>query len=1073
MRPLATGLLSKLADEGSEPVLIFEIDWTDDTTLVYSDKDLSTTTSAIETHGTVDVISDLSFEADFRGITESSQITLALFDTDNTLHDIMHTVDIHKRAVRVYLHEPTLAITIPYTDNLMFLGQINSPITWDEGTRRMEFSVLSELESAEVGFSIEEGQFPNAPENLIGKPWPLCFGTVKDVPALHAQSTVAGRLAGGTGLLDATLIKRLKLAINLICPKRIAAASIIHSRAGDFEDRSAAINASRAEKNRQLEEEVECQRRRCELVENLRLALEEQSKYVEETIKIYGGDKFPQGTEITLDIGGSYFTGSFDGTDTIPSTDFIVTSTTHKELIPFLDEDDPLEAYCADALAQKEEKISTCGNITVDPRDILGPVQARLTSRYTAGGSLHVFVDYVSASGSAIVADTNPIAITNLLDVVNQQYDRTVEASKASFEALSNTPSTGFFWARAGSPVLLVDTKESVHIANILPSEVHYVKAFRETDEGEEFVEIPQEYYTVRLSNFNSYEMTELVFDPPLSQRGQGWKDQIYVSLTSTIGPNPVDIMTYIIDKYTPNSMNSLANDIRGKFMAFPMHFCVDGRPDANSLLAEIAFHARCAISFRRGEYSLFFLAEEPTVAYTDSTSTALTTIAYSDIDAQSLVLDYTPTEDVVTKMDITWRDTYNGTDQRIILRHNISKYGVQEEQFDWNSYTIRETVKHTATFWLIRLAKVYRIIRFTTPPHLINLEPLDPVSLQVPDLGTDETITGIVLSSIYDPGSQRINWTVWTPILAGTTVPYRFAWPADLGVDDYWPTFDERAAGFAGGGFTPGFNVIPPSDHPLSETKTNTSSSAGAGGGGGGGNPCARGVRGFNIPSSEVFGNPACDDDQGDEQPSDTDKTAPDVELEEGDGGGIDIPDVPDPISIGSDAVGEANAQRDAAEVAAIKAQEDANRARRVAEEALLAAAGAGGAAGGGPDDPLAGEEDPIEDLADPDDLNCSYAGNFFTGTVTATTGGSSPGDSGKINSFTYLFKEVRHYGSLDALNDATILANKAFAEREDSTVGDVVETNASRIDIDEKEECGGNPPGLLAIDKTAYPPV
>ena len=970
----------------------------------------------------------------------------------------------------MYLHEPTLPLTVPYTDNLLFLGEINSPITWDEGTRRMEFSVLSELESAEVGFSIEEGQFPNAPENLIGEPWPLCFGTVKDVPALHARSTLAGRLAGGTGLLDATLLKRLELAVNLRCPERIQSRVLTISR-GLLEDNSASINERRAELNRQLEEEVECQRRRCELVENLRLAFEEQRNYVESNIKIYGGEKFPQGTEITLDIGGSYFTGAFDGTDILPSNNFVVTSTVHKELIPYLDEDDPLQAYCDAGLEEKETLISSCGNITVDPRDILSPVQATLKiSGGPNSGGYTIRVQYVSATAKFGVMGIpnnpeNPIALPNIFSVVDNQYDRTVEDSKKSFQRLTDVPTAGFFWARAGSPVLLVDIKESVHIANILPSQVHYAKAFRETDEGEEFVEIPEEFYTVRLSNFDAYQVTELVFDPPLSQRGQGWKDQIYVTLTSTIGPNPVDIMTFIIDKYTPNSMNSLANDIRSKFTAFPMHFCVNGRPDANTLLAEIAFHARCALTFRRGQYSLFFLAQEPTVAYADGLPRALTTISYADIDHQTLVLDYTPTEDVVTKMDITWRESYNGVDQRIILRHNIAKYGVQEEKFDWNSYTTRETVKHTATFWLIRLAKVYRIISFSTPPHLIDLEPLDPVSLEIPDLGTDETITGIILSSQYDSGSQQIKWVVWTPLLAGTTVPYRFAWPADLGVDDYWPTFDERAAGFAGGGFTPGFNTIPPSDHPLSQTK-NTPTSSGQGGGGGGGNPCKRtGFANLNISPA-----PECDDDHGDDQPSDTDKTAPDVQLEEGDGGGIDVPKVPNPVTTGTDPEAEANRQRDAIEAAVVKVQEDANRARRVAEEGMLASQGLGGGEGGAAEDPLGGEEDPIEDLADKDDLNCSYAGNFYKGTVTVTTGGSEEGDSGKINAFQYTTHEVRYYGSLFALNAATQAANVPFAERPDSAVGDTVETNASRIDVSEKEACNGNPAGLLALDSTPY---
>ena len=517
--------------------------------------------------------------------------------------------------------------------------------------------------------------------------------------------------------------------------------------------------------------------------------------------------------------------------------------------------------------------------------------------------------------------------------------------------------------------------------------------------------------------------------------------------------------------------MNSLANDIRHKLAPFLMHFCVDGRPDVNELLTTIAFHARCAITFRRGSYSLFFLAEVPTVAYAGGLSYAIRTIGYGDIDHQTLVLDYTPTEDVVTKMNITWRDSYNGVEHKLILRHNIAKYGVQEEEFDWSSYTIRETVKHTATFWLIRLAKVYRIIRFSTPPHLIALEPLDPVYLEIPDLGTTETITGVILSSTYDSSAQKIDWVVWTPILAGTTVPYRFAWPADLGVEDYWPTFDERAAGFAGGGFTPGFNVIPPSGHPLSLVK---SVSTGPGGGitSGGGN-CARGpgLEGFHIPHLNAAGEDQCDDDQGDEQPSDTGAAAPEVELEEGDGGGIDIPEVPMPTETGATAV-EEGARLGGIESIAIKAQEDANRARGVAEEAMAAANGEGSGEGGSAQDPLDEPDDPIEELPEETDLDCSYQGYFFSGVVTVTSGGSEPGDSGQVEAFVTTTQTLRSYGSLEALNNATIEANIPFSERGPSEVGETVETNASRLDVSEKDECEGNPPGLLASKDEPYPP-
>ena len=59
----------------------------------------------------------------------------------------------------------------------------------------------SQIEDKEIGFSAEEGKFPYIPSDLVGKAWPMVFGTVYDYPALHIPFGVSGITLQGVGIL--------------------------------------------------------------------------------------------------------------------------------------------------------------------------------------------------------------------------------------------------------------------------------------------------------------------------------------------------------------------------------------------------------------------------------------------------------------------------------------------------------------------------------------------------------------------------------------------------------------------------------------------------------------------------------------------------------------------------------------------------------------------------------------------------------------------------------------------------------------------------------------------------------
>jgi len=160
----------------------------------------------------------------------------------------------------------------------------------------------------------------------------------------------------------------------------------------------------------------------------------------------------------------------------------------------------------------------------------------------------------------------------------------------------------------------------------------------------------------------------------------------------------------------------------RRKTWAYPSHFALTDRKQILQALEEIAFQARCAIVLKDNTFYLRYLPAEPTPAGT---------IAESDIEAGTLELLHTTTEDLVTKLVARWRATgAQEEDNKVILRHNVKKYGTKEREFDFYIYNKLDMVLKSATFWLIRYSNTWKKVRFSTPLHKLNLETFDAVTL-------------------------------------------------------------------------------------------------------------------------------------------------------------------------------------------------------------------------------------------------------------------------------------------------------------------------------------------------------
>ncbi|GAG65270.1 unnamed protein product, partial [marine sediment metagenome] len=249
---------------------------------------------------------------------DSLQLNIELDDTDGHVKDIYLTHDVHKRPAKVYLTYKGLNIADKI---LLFTGQVVTPFEWDEGKRSLSFTLLSRLEETEVGFSMEEGDFPNIPEEALGEAWPLVFGKVCHIPAVQIRAARRGYLLAGEGMHDFTLHPRICQANNIQCPSANAGSHVSYHQ-GANNDWSTSTDT-------QSSPSMECVNRRFGEICKLKDLLDQQMAYEHPTLSIYDGTSFPQGQTVTIWIDGAKFGGSFNGNT------FTISDRTHPEYATF------------------------------------------------------------------------------------------------------------------------------------------------------------------------------------------------------------------------------------------------------------------------------------------------------------------------------------------------------------------------------------------------------------------------------------------------------------------------------------------------------------------------------------------------------------------------------------------------------------------------------------------------------------------------------------------------------------------------------------------------------------------
>lgn len=785
MRQLSQSVRSSLDSKlGINTTVIVGVEWVEGSEVYYSSTDYPGANKSVIS------ITDLETTVKLEGSSATQSVTVTLSDTDGKLTEILNTVDVHKRPAKLYLTFDQ----IPVDQSVVMIdGEINSEIEWDDAARTLTFTILSKIEGRQFGFSAEDGLFHKVDPNTRTTPWPFRFGDTCAYPAVRIQNGVSGVLKVGQGVLDPTLDAKICQARQIQCPlvksrlsdpvpedqrpgnsvsEKVDAATkaLAEWKARVAEDpfafnvsqltvfgtqpesplnangESAATGEYDPDDDVPLVRDTRCERERFKKLCQLLRDRANQLVYVQDTLQIENGNDFPQGQLVTIRVDDVQYTGWFSGeTFTIETTNRL---------------DRPEEVDCTQA----------------------GP----LTKGYRPTN------------------ESEPSTLEECENPTNKFQLRVIGGAGEAWRALDEHPDSRFKWLPSGTKVYLEQRSKEVHVVSLVPGTVEGVYAYRKFGDVSVLTELPTDYYEVVVTDYGDLEAVEVHLSRPLSSYpDENWEGTIYVVFDSDIGPNPVDVMEWIIDRYTDFTIDTASfASVKSKLTKYPCNYYYARKESVLSTLSRIAYEARCAIIVTDNIVKLVYLPDEPT---------SIRTLNTSNVVSGSFSFKHTRTEELVTSQTVRWQNwgapirRDDEVVKSLTVENNVEKYGFFGAETTYETINIDELALKTATFWSIRDSNTYRIVNLKAGLENLDLELFDCVTLDLPNFPNVKTI---VTSMSIDPESGVVDLELWTPVLSGTTEAYFFAWPASQPVEPY-PSDNYDIP-------EPKVKVTPPIGHPL-----------------------------------------------------------------------------------------------------------------------------------------------------------------------------------------------------------------------------------------------------------------
>lgn len=125
--------------------------------------------------GRITQISNINASVNYDGQNSTSDVTVTIDDNDMYILDLLGTYNIQKVSAFLYLYFTGMGVAdmIP-----LFEGEIVSGFSWSDKDKSATFTILNHIEEKEVGYSPEQGYYPDLPAEMIGKPWPFGYGSI-------------------------------------------------------------------------------------------------------------------------------------------------------------------------------------------------------------------------------------------------------------------------------------------------------------------------------------------------------------------------------------------------------------------------------------------------------------------------------------------------------------------------------------------------------------------------------------------------------------------------------------------------------------------------------------------------------------------------------------------------------------------------------------------------------------------------------------------------------------------------------------------------------------------------------
>ena len=744
---------------------------------------------------------DQAMNVDGSGVAQS--ITVKLDDTQSNLLTLLGLKDIYLATVNVYQWFKGYPLNLKVK---MFEGVIVGPLTWDEGTRTVEIQATTRLSNVQVSFSYDETNTDLLHQSLLGKVWPMPFGTPIHYPALQLQEIPSGLTLMSFGIPDPSIFWQIaKLAYEVQqadAPYQKIIESLVSAKAQTGSQVQQTFNdyyiprlqAEMRNNDQSLTSQIDV------LIEQYA----EQAKFFSTKNSILGGYKFPQNTPLICKIGDQLFTCTFLGGNTTITNP---NQACPVHIVPFYP-----PGY---------------------PSNDSGPNSNPSSSKYN-----------YSFPNTYTTQDRRTTITVPQIGQVNGVHTGTVPIPGGSSftqggTAIPNWGLTypvvkqGFTWVSAGSNLTLIDDFTFDFLVSFIPGTLVNVYAYKSYNGTRQLTQVPERYYEIITQDSLTYirmkrplsiitylinlKVTES--EDYLNQTASDfsgfvaahtvdntdWEDQIYCTFQSSIGPNIVDILIWLITYYTPYTYDlDSFNQVREDVADYPANFVVTDRPLVDDLMNDICYQSRCSLILKDGMYFLKYLSAFP-YAYEQ--------ITFDDIEEKSLQITTTPVESLITRYTATWRTDYSpdyDTPNKIILKNNVGKYGLVDGGHDFFIYNQFYLVQKSAYFWLLRTSNVFKILKMNVFLNKLNLEVGDAalIAFTKPIFANQEVICEITEIG-YNVTDYTISMTFNTWVKLGQMQPYLFAFPGSLDETDYFFPADTITSG-AAIGYSPG-NIPPP----------------------------------------------------------------------------------------------------------------------------------------------------------------------------------------------------------------------------------------------------------------------